>query len=184
MTPSSLTRSLRMDCPICGKTRSPIGYAHAKEVHASTLAYHRLGKEQMMHAYQVDQLTLFRKLMDYDKVLAWARTTTHRVVGMAHRKASHPLQCYLNEVNPAPNGPDRWDIFPSACDALKGFVHLPHSRAFAVFGSFHIHPTGVTYDLYLPLPSWTQGLMARLEALSFDTKISRELLVTMLHAAA
>ena len=184
MTTHALTRSGPQLCPTCGQTRSPLAYARAKEVHVSVPAYHDLSREQMMQAYQRDQLTLFRRLLDYDRVLAWARTTPHRIVGVAGRLASHPLRRYLNEVNPAPGGHERWDLFLSACDALKGFPHLPHDWSIAVFGSFHLHQVGVTFTLYCPLPGWTRGILAQLEAFPRDARISREVFLTLLRARA
>ena len=176
------TRSASQLCPTCGKTRSPIAYARATEVQAYTPAYHRLGTEQLMRAYQQDQLTQFRTLLDYERLVAWARTTPHRIVGIAHRRASHPLRWYLNEVNPAPGGRERWDLYLSACDALKRFPYLPHDRGIAIFGSFHLHPAGVTFTLYCPLPRWTWGLLAELEAYPRDARITRELFLTLLRA--
>jgi hypothetical protein len=182
MTTDTRTRSAFEVCSTCGKTRSPIAYARAKEVHAYIPAYHHLGTEQMMRAYQQDQLTLFRKLMDYERVVSWARTTPNRIVGIAHRQASHPLRWYLNEVNPAPGGRDRWDLFLSACDALKSFPHLPHDRGISIFGSFHLHPAGVSFTLYCPLPRWTWGLLAELEAFPRGARITQELFLTLLRA--
>jgi hypothetical protein len=176
------TRSPSQICPMCGKARSAIAYAHAKEVHAYTPAYHHLSTEQLMRAYQQDQLTLFRKLMDYERLVAWARTTPHRIVGVARHPASHPVRRYLNEVAPAPGGRDRWDLYFSACDALKRFPHLPHDRGISIFGSFHLHPTGVTFTLYCPLPRWTWGLLAELEAFPPGARITRELFLTLLRA--
>ena len=176
------TRSPSQICPTCGKTRSPLAYAHAKEVHVYTPAYHRLGTEQLMRAYQQDQLTLFRQLMDYERLVAWARTTPHRIVGVARHPASHPVRRYLNEVAPAPGGRDRWELYLSACDALKRFPHLPHDRGISIFGSFHLHPAGVTFTLYCPLPRWTWGLLAELEAFPRDARITRELFLTLLRA--
>ena len=182
MTIHPLTQSASQLCSTCGRTRSPLAYARAREVHAYAPAYHDLPREQMMQAYQQDQLTLFRTLMDYDKVLAWARTTPHCIIGVAGHLASHPLRRYLNEVNPAPSGHARWDLFLSACDALQGFPHLPHHRGIVVFGSFHLHQVGVTFTLYYPLPGWTQGLLAQLEAFPRDARITRELFLTLLRA--
>src|SRR5215467_9259855 len=66
------TRHAARPCPRCGINRSPIAYARAKEVTVYHPDYDDLEGECMVAAYQEDQLKIFRRLMDYDKILAWA----------------------------------------------------------------------------------------------------------------
>ena len=172
-----------MSCPTCGKERSPIGYARANEVHVCTPQYHRLEQAALIAAYQRDQITHFRCVLDYDQVLAWARTTPRLIVGYAQRKEEHPMRRYLNDVDPTTTGHARWDVYPSACEALKRFANAPHTRAITIFEYFHVQLTGVTFTAYFPLPSWTRGVMARLHDLPFGQAITREQFVSMLRAS-
>ena len=179
----TLARSTTTICATCGKNRSPIGYARAREVHMYTPQYHRLEQAALIAAYQRDQLTHFRCLLDYDQVLAWARTTPRLIVGYAQRNEGHPMRRYLNDVDPATAGNARWDVYPSACEALKRFANAPHTRAITIFEYFHVQLTGVTFTAYFPLPSWTRGVMARLHDLPFGQAITREQFVSMLRAS-
>jgi hypothetical protein len=169
-------------CLICGNAYSPIAYARAKEVKVYIPEYHQLSREQMMAAYHSYQVGAFHSLMDYDRVVAWAKTTPRKVVGWAGRIKYHPLRRYLNDADPVGEKWYRWDIYLSACDALKRFAHLPHTWGCSVYECYRVHPDGVIYTIYIPLPTWTQGLMARLAALPFDSQITRELFLTMLRA--
>ena len=178
------TRPAARTCPRCGVNRSPIAYARAKEVTVYHPDYDDLEGERMVAAYQEDQLKIFRRLMDYDKVLEWTKTTPRKVVGWAGRIAYHPFRRYLNDVDPVKEGWYRWDIYPSACDALKQFTHIPHTCSITVLECFKLHPGGVTFTLYCPLPAWTRGIMERIAGLPFDSKISRELFLTMLRTRA
>ncbi len=177
---SPLTPSTTMMCLTCGKNCSPIGYARASDVQVYTPQYHQLEQSVLIAAYQRDQITHVRRLLDYHKVLDWARTTPRLLVGSAQRKEGHPLRRYLNDVDPTTTGRARWEIFPSACDALKRFPNVPHTRNTTVFECFHVQSTGVTFTIYCPLPSWTRGVMARLQDLPFGQPITREQLVSML----
>jgi len=148
-----------------------------------TPQYHRLEQAALIAAYQRDQLTHFRCLLDYDQVLAWARTTPRLIVGYAQRNEGHPMRRYLNDVDPATAGNARWDVYPSACEALKRFAHVPHTRATTIFECFHVQSTGVTFSVYVPLPSWTRSVMARLHDLPFGQPITREQFLSMLRAS-
>jgi len=148
-----------------------------------TPQYHRLEQAALIAAYQRDQLTHFRCLLDYDQVLAWARTTPRLIVGYAQRNEGHPMRRYLNDVDPATTGNARWDVYPSACEALKRFAHVPHTRATTIFECFHVQSTGVTFSVYVPLPSWTRSVMARLHDLPFGQPITREQFLSMLRAS-
>jgi len=160
-------------CPTC-KERSLIAYARISDVHASNPAYHQFGRKLLIAAYKNDELSRMSNLLDYFNVLDWARKTPRLIVGYAHSRKKHPLRRYLNDMDPSPTGRSRWDIYPSACDALKRFSHLPHTSGVAIFEYFHIEAASVTYTLYCPLPSWTRGIMIRLEALSSGLPITRE----------
>ena len=179
---ATLTRSTTVICPTCGKERSPIGYARASEVYVYTPQYHQWEQAALIAGYQGDLITLFRRLLNYDKVLDWARTTPRLIIGYAQRKEGHPFRRYLDDVDLPTNGQARWDIYPSACDALKRFANVPHTRGITVFECFHIQPTGVTFSVYFPLPSWTRGVLARLQDLPFGQAITREKFVSMLRA--
>jgi hypothetical protein len=171
-------------CPRCGKIRSPLAYARAIQVHAYIPEFHRLERALLVTAYQQKQLTRFRSLLDYDQVCAWARTTPRTVVGIAGHAHEHPFRRFLNDVDPSSTtGRPRWVLFLSACDALKRFAHIPHTANITLFECFRISPTGVTYTVYCPLPSWTRGILACLEALPSGTKITREHFLTLLRAA-
>lgn len=172
---------MQKTCPICGDSRTPVAYARALQVAAYTPAYHQLSRERMKTAYQLDQLALFRKLMDYDKVLIWAKTTPLSVVGWTQQRNGHPLQWYLNAVNPATNGLPRWDIYLSACEALARFPGVPHTGTVALLENFRVVPgVGATFTFYCPLPAWTRTLMSALANLPNDLPITREHLLTLL----
>jgi len=171
-------------CPTCGKPRSTLAYARASEVSVFTQAYHQLAQGLLIAAYQHDQLNRFRRLSDYDRVLDWARTTRSAIVGIAHHKSRHPLRCYLNEVDPSTTDRPRWEVYLSACDALKPFRNTPHDRALTIFESFAIQPAEVTFTVYHPLPTWTVRLMAGLHTLPTGHPITRDQFISMLHARA
>jgi hypothetical protein len=186
MLPQTVTRSTApiRDCPTCGKHRSSVAYARATEVQIFTPAYHRLEGGLLIAAYQQDQINRFRRLLDYDKVLDWARTTRSAVVGIAGQKNRHPFRCYLNDVDPSTTNRPRWDVYLSACDALQRFAHTPHGRALTIFASFAVQPTGVTFTVYHPLPTWTVHVLARLHTLPAGQPITREQFISLLHARA
>jgi len=95
---------MQKTCTVCGESRTPVAYARALQVAAYTPAYQRLSRERMRAAYQLDQLDLFRKLMNYDKVLMWAKTTPLKIVGWTQHRKSHPLRWNLNTVSLSTNG--------------------------------------------------------------------------------
>lgn len=172
-------------CQACGDSCTPVAYVRALQVAAYTPAYHRLCRECMKTAYQLDQLDLFRKLLDYDKVIVWAKTTPLKVVGWTQQRKSHPLRWYLNAVNPATNGVPRWDIYHSACEALASFPNVPHTGTVALLENFRVLPdVGVTYNFYCPLPGWTRALMSALADLPYKAPITKEHFLTMLRAYA
>ena len=174
---------MQKTCPACGDSRTPLAYARALQVAAYTPAYRRLSREHMRAAYQLDQLDLFRKLMDYDKVLIWAKTTPLKVVGWTQHRKSHPLRWYLNTVSPATNGLPRWDIYLSACEALARFPGVPHTGTVALLENFRVLPdVGATFILYCPLPAWTRALMSALADLPYNAPITREHFLTLLRA--
>ena len=184
MLPSTrLTTPIR-DCPLCGKHRSTVAYARATQVWVFTPAYHLFERGLLIAAYQQEQIGRFRRLLDYDRVLDWARTTRRAVVGIAHQKSRHPLRCYLNDVDPSTTDRPRWDVYLSACDALQRFAQTPHDRALTIFESLTVQPTGVTFTVYHPLPTWTVRVLARLHTLSAGQPITREQFISLLHARA
>jgi hypothetical protein len=178
-TPSTTPRR---DCPLCGQHHSTVAYARAAQVRVFTPAYHVFERSLLIAAYQQEQIDRFRRLLDFDRILDWARTTRRAVVGVAHQKSRHPLRCYLNDVDPSSTNRPRWDVYLSACDALQRFAHAPHDRALTIFESFVIQPTGVTYTVYHPLPTWTGGVLARLHTLPAGHPITREQFISLLHA--
>ncbi|MBO0783317.1 MAG: hypothetical protein J2P37_31270, partial [Ktedonobacteraceae bacterium] len=76
----------------------------------------------------------------------------------------------------------RWRIFASACEAFKGYPHLPHHRHLSFFTNVVVEPTSVTFTMYAPLPSWTHRLMVQLQDLPFNYKITREHFLTLLRS--
>ncbi len=169
--------------PVCSDRRTPVAYARALQVAVNTPAYHQLSRERMKAAYQQDQLNLFRKLMDYDKVLIWAKTTPLKVVGWTQHRKRHPLRWYLNTVSPATNGLPRWDIYLSACEALAKFTDVPHTGTVSLLENFRVLPgVGATFTLYCPLPVWTRALMLTLADLPYNAPITREYFLTLLRA--
>jgi hypothetical protein len=173
-----------LQCPTCSKLRSRLAYARASEVSVFTPAYHQLAQGLLIAAYQYDQITRFRRLLDYDRVLDWARTTRNAIVGIARHKSRHPLRCYLNEVDPSTTNRSRWEVYLSACEALKHFRNMPHDRALTIFESFDVQPTGVIFTVYHPLPTWTVRVLTRLHTLPTGQPITRDQFISMLHARA
>jgi hypothetical protein len=93
------------------------------------------------------------------------------------------LRHYLNEMFPAHQGwHARWAVFSSACEALRGFPHLPHQSNVSLFVNVVVQLTDVTFSLYTPLPSWTQRVMAQLDAIPFGSPIPREYFLTLLRS--
>jgi len=171
-------------CPMCGMHRSPIAYARAMELRMHKPEYHTLSQATMLLAYQQEQLSLFEQLMTYDRLCDWARTTRRGLFGLAGRVESHPLRYYLDDVYP---GLDRWraqwKIFSSACDALKGMKHIPHTRGIPFFPNAVVEETGVRLTMFCPLPTWTRRVMDQFQALPFGAKVTREHFLTMLRAS-
>jgi hypothetical protein len=170
-------------CRRCGKpltTSDSLPYARANDRTLYIPEYHRLGTELLATQYQQHQIQVFRSLMDYDRVLAWARTVPRKTIGWAGQRKYHPLRRYLNDVDPAQDGRFHWDIFPCICQ-VKALQRLPQT-GLTTFSHFRIHERGVTFTMHIPLPRWTHQLISRLEALSDHTPISREYFFTMLRA--
>ncbi len=178
-------------CSRCGSHLQPVPYARATELRVYRPEYHLLlSQELMLKAYQQEQLALFHRLLDYDRVCDWAKTTRRAIVGVANCKEGHPLKHYLDDIFPSHDIPDqgswhaRWRIFPTACEALKGYPHLPHHERLSFFTNMAIQSASVTFTMYAPLPSWTQRLMTHLRALPFDCKITREYFLTLLRSTS
>ena len=112
MLPPPRSTTPRRDCPLCGQHRSTVAYARAAQVRVFTPAYHVFERGLLIAAYQQEQIDRFRRLLDYDRVLDWARTTRRAVVGITHQKSRHPLRCYLNDVDPSTTDRPRWDVRP------------------------------------------------------------------------
>jgi hypothetical protein len=182
--PSALERTQApVCCRRCGKSftsSDSLAYARANELTLYIPEYHRLGTEHLAAQYQQHQIQVFRTLMDYDRVLAWASTVPWKTVGWAGQRKYHPLRRFLNDVDPPMDGRFRWDIFPCMCEA-KALQSLPQTGVTA-FSHFRIQECGVTFTIHIPLPRWTHQLIAHLEALPFHTPITREHLYTLLHA--
>src|SRR5260370_17568114 len=132
LPPTRSTTPIR-DCPLCGKHRSTVAYARAAQVRVFIPAYHRFERGLLIAAYQQEQIDRFRRLLDYDRVLDWARTTRRAVVGIVHQKSRHPLRCYLNDVDPSTTDRPRWDVYLSPSDALHRSAHTPHNPALPIF---------------------------------------------------
>jgi hypothetical protein len=175
--------STKSPCPTCGPNLVPLAYARAIDVRAYKPEYHHLNRDLMLAGYRQDALKMFERVMDYDRVCAWARTTPRALVGRGQRREDHPFRHYLNDMFPAHEGwHARWAVFSSACEALRGYPHLPHHGKVSLFVNVAIQPTEVTFTFYTPLPAWTQRVMAQLDALPFNCKITREYFLTLLRS--
>lgn len=170
-------------CRRCSKpltASDSLAYARANELTLYIPEYHRLGMELLAARYQQHQIQAFRTLIDYDRVLAWARTVPRKTVGWAGQRKYHPLRRYLNDVDPPQDGRFHWDIFPCLCQ-VKALQRLPQI-GLTTFSHFCVHERGVTFTMHIPLPKWTHRLIACLEALPYHTPITREHLYTMLYS--
>lgn len=168
-------------CRSCGKPfLKSLAYARANELTLFILEYHHLITEHLTARYQQHQIRVFRTLMDYERVLEWARTVPRNIVGWAGQRKYHPLRRYLNDVDPPRDGRFHWDIFPCSC-AVNALKHLPQT-GLTVFSHVRLHECGATFTMHTPLPKWTQQFMARLEALPYHTPITREHVCTLLRA--
>jgi hypothetical protein len=175
--------STKRTCPRCGPHLVPLAYARATDLRVSQPEYHQLNHDLMLEAYRRDALKVFERVMDYDRVCAWARTTSRAIVGRGQRPEDHPLRRYLNEMFPAYQGwHARWAVFSSACQALRGFPHVPHHSNVSLLVNVIVQPTDVTFTLYTPLPAWTQRVMAQLDAIPFGSPITREYFLTLLRS--
>ncbi len=175
--------STKSPCPQCGPYLVPRAYARATDLRLSQPEYHQLNQDLMLAAYRQDALMVFERVMDYDRVCAWARTAPRRLVGRGQRREDHPFRHYLNEMFPAHEGwHARWAVFSSACEALRGFPHLPHQGNVSLFVNVVVQPTDVTFSLYTPLPAWTQRVIAQLDAIPFEGTITREYFLTLLRS--
>src|SRR5712691_11384138 len=127
------SRSPEILCSTCEKRHIPVGYTGATDLRAFRPEYHQLPQGQMLKAYQQDQIGQFHRMMNYERLLDWARTSPRAIVGIARRRGNHPLQRYLNEVFP-PMGAwhARWEIFDTSCEALKGLQHVPQITSLSV----------------------------------------------------
>ncbi len=177
--------SKKSPCPKCGPHLVPLPYVRATDVRAYKSEYHHLNHALLLAAYRQDALKMFERVMDYDRICAWARTTPRAILGRGQRREDHPFRHYLNDMFPTHEGwHARWAVFSSACEALRGFPHLPHHRNISLFVNVVIQPTDVTFTLYHPLPAWTQKVMAQLDALPFESKITREYFLTLLRSGS
>ena len=170
-------------CRRCSKpltASDSLAYARANELTLYIPEYHRLGMEHLCAQYQQHQIQAFRTLIDYDRVLAWARTVPRKTVGWAGQRKYHPLRRYLNDVDPPQDGRFHWDIFPCLCQ-VKALQRLPQI-GLTTFSHFRVHERGVTFTMHIPLPKWTHRLIMSLEALPYHTPITREHLYTMLYS--
>jgi len=168
-------------CRLCGKPfADSLAYARANELTLYIPDYHRLGTEHLTAHYQQHQIQVFRRLMDYDHVLAWARTVPRKTIGWAGQRKYHPLRRYLNESDPPQDGRFHWDIFPCLCQ-IKALQFLPQT-GLTTISHFRVHERGVTFTMHTPLPRWTHQLIMSLEALPYNTPITREHLYTMLRS--
>jgi hypothetical protein len=168
-------------CRMCGKPfADSLAYARANELTLYIPEYHRLGTEHLAAQYQQHQIRLFRRLMDYDHVLAWARTVPRKTIGWAGQRKYHPLRRYLNDTDPPQDGRFHWDIFPCLCQ-VKALQRLPQT-GLTTFSHFRVHERGVNFTMHIPLPRWTHQLIIGLEALPFHTPITREHFYTMLRS--
>jgi hypothetical protein len=168
-------------CRTCGKPfASSLAYARANELTRYMPEYHRLGKEHLSARYQQHQIHAFRTLMDYEHVLAWARNVPRKTIGWAGQRKYHPLRRYLNDVDPPLDGRFRWDIFPCICE-VKALQSIPQT-GLTTFSHFRIHERGVTFTMHIPLPRWTHQFIVRVEALPYQTPITREYFYTLLRA--
>ena len=170
-------------CRTCGKPfLDSLAYARANEITLFIPEYHRLGTEHLAARYQQHQIQVFRTLMDYDNLLAWARTVPRKTIGWAGQRKYHPLRRYLNDLDPAQDGRFHWDIFPCICE-VKVLQSIPQT-GLTTFSHFRSHERGVTFTMHIPLPGWTHQLLAHLEALPYNAPITRELFYTLLCARA
>jgi hypothetical protein len=168
-------------CRSCGKPfLESLAYARANELTLYIPEYHRLEKEHLTARYQHHQIQTFRTLLDYDRVLTWARTVSRPIVGWAGQRKYHPLRRYLNDVDPPRDGRFLWDIFPCNCQ-IKALQHLPQT-GLTMFSHFRLQERGVTFTMHIPLPKWTHQFMAHMEALPYHTPITREHVCTLLRA--
>lgn len=168
-------------CPTCGLFRSQLSYMRASDLRMFLPEYHTLSETRLLKAYQQEQIAEYGRVMTYDRVVDWARTTRHTTVGVVGRNDAHPFRRYLNEVYPDfQSWHARWTFYPSACDALKDFQQVSHSTGLFLFRNIAIQESQVSFTMYCPLPTWAQRMVAHLQSLPFNTPISREHLLTTL----
>jgi hypothetical protein len=148
-------------------------------------AYESLPEKRILSLVERDQVQCLQMVLDYDRVVDWARTTTLEVVGLARRRENHPLQRYLHETYQVRKGScASCRLYQSACEAFKGIPHVVHTRHIPVCVNPHLLAGAeeACLTLYCPLPSWTKSFLARLETLPNGGKITREMLCTLLRA--
>jgi hypothetical protein len=180
-------------CPICQGKRekqgkeeaplAPVGYVCIQELRVPVPPeYEQYSQEHMLLLVQQEQIRFLQTMLDYDRVVDWARTTKVNIVGLGQRQDNHPLQRYLHEIYKLRKGLSAsWQVYPSACEAFKGMSHVSHTRHQPLCTNAHLLPSGeVSLTLYCPLPSWTRAFMDSMRAIPNGCKITREMLCTLL----